>query len=261
MNEIAFACPYCFDRLDDELMCGCGFKGFKKSDYYCLYRNDESWQECEGQKKAVEKATSGTQGKETVYTRMGNEEVHTDNVNKYMHDKCIELMGGVKDKVFLDIGGQTGWASKRFIDKGARYGALIDIEDRYFMTNPDSFVNVLGNGYHLPFCDNQFDFVFDCSSLHHFIDKSKLMKEIYRVLKDGGCFVNQGNRPRPQGHSNDAEKKYMDDYGLIETWQTKEEYDRDYNEIFSSTEYHPIREIDTNMVVIAYKNEGCEAII
>src|SRR5256885_10165621 len=45
-----------------------------------------------------------------------------------------------------------------------------------------------GNILSLPFKDKSFDWIFASHVLEHVSDTRSVMIEIYRVLKDGGCF-------------------------------------------------------------------------
>ncbi len=45
------------------------------------------------------------------------------------------------------------------------------------------------DGMHLPFADNSFDLVLTSEVIEHILEPHKMMREIYRVLRPGGCVV------------------------------------------------------------------------
>ena len=168
---IEFACPYCAEKLiKHTLRCSnCNFLGEFKDGLYHLHRNDETWQKCLGQIEAVKRAD--VKFKEEYSNKKPPS--NGNNINSLMFDKIMEILGGVKGKTFLEIGGETGWATKRFIEKGADLGINLDIHSATAPPTEGKYIAVLGDGYYLPFADKQFDFVFDCAALHHFEDKSQ----------------------------------------------------------------------------------------
>ncbi|MCW7076111.1 MAG: class I SAM-dependent methyltransferase [Candidatus Syntropharchaeales archaeon] len=113
---------------------------------------------------------------------------------------------GVKDgDVVLDIGCGTGFLSLKFVDAAKCKLTAIDLSGEMLAVFRDKlnrlrnegydFMNRIelrpGNAVNLPFRDEAFDIVASSAVMHHVTpeEKSKALKEIYRVLKPGGKFL------------------------------------------------------------------------
>ncbi len=104
----------------------------------------------------------------------------------------------VGDKV-LDIAGGTGDLAIEFRKKVGNNGQVIlsDInaamlnEGRKNLTNKGIFgvEFVQLNAQHLPFDSNTFDCVSIAFGLRNVTDKNQALKEMYRILKHGGCLL------------------------------------------------------------------------
>lgn len=104
----------------------------------------------------------------------------------------------VGDKV-LDIAGGTGDLAIEFRKKVGDNGQVIlsDInaamlnEGRKNLTNKGIFgvEFVQLNAQHLPFNNNTFDCVSIAFGLRNVTDKNQALKEMYRILKPGGCLL------------------------------------------------------------------------
>ncbi len=104
----------------------------------------------------------------------------------------------VGDKV-LDIAGGTGDLAIEFRKKVGNNGQVIlsDInatmlnEGRKNLTNKGIFgvEFVQLNAQHLPFNSNTFDCVSIAFGLRNVTDKNQALKEMYRILKSGGCLL------------------------------------------------------------------------
>lgn len=102
------------------------------------------------------------------------------------------------DKV-LDIAGGTGDLAIEFRKKVSNNGQVIlsDInaamlnEGRKNLTNKGIFgvEFVQLNAQHLPFNSNTFDCVSIAFGLRNVTDKNQALKEMYRILKPGGCLL------------------------------------------------------------------------
>lgn len=254
------ACPYCFKQITMSYSpeCGriklfcerCDFSVKDKIPYYTLHRFDDSWSKCIGQVKAVRKAENSCASYQVPATEVQKQHSNRSvDMNEEMIKICLSKIGNVKAKVFLDLGGSTGWASLRFIKEGAFKGYLIDIDPKLLGSFDDNIISILGDGYNIPLIDNCLDFVFDCSALHHFEDKPAVLRQIKRVLKPGGIYVSQGNPPR-MGENDDDRVRYMNDFGLIETMPTHKEYNDYFMEVFGN---HEVIQIEDNTVMVAIK--------
>ncbi len=113
-------------------------------------------------------------------------------------DAAIGEMALTGSETILDLGAGQGWASKYFAIRGCRTVA-IDMfpDDRIGLGRGKAimdqagvyFERVIGDSEDLPFKDETFDIVFCNSSLHHAVDMGKAVKQVARVLKDGGRFL------------------------------------------------------------------------
>lgn len=215
-----------------------------------LYKDDENWQKCLNQVIAARKA-------EDIY-RAGAPLPTADRPERYtlaadqnelMMKCCLDTLGNIEGKIFLDLGGGIGWAARRFFKEGAAEGCILDIDEASLPQTTEDLASVLGDGYCIPFIPNCFDFVFDCSALHHFEDKIRVLNEIHRVLKPGGLYLSQGNPPR-EGENDDDRIKYWEEFGLIETMPEFDEYKDYFTTVFGN--FKSI-EVEDNMVYIARK--------
>ena len=111
--------------------------------------------------------------------------------------QAIELMGIQLNSRVLDVGCGTGWATRLLAAK-ARDGSVagIDIADemiRLARETSTSFSNVefrVASAERLPFNDGEFTHAFSMESLYYYADMLGALREIKRVLKPGGLFVN-----------------------------------------------------------------------
>ncbi|MDI6631230.1 MAG: class I SAM-dependent methyltransferase, partial [Thermoanaerobacteraceae bacterium] len=85
--------------------------------------------------------------------------------------------------IALDLGGGRGGLRQPLEKLGYRYLNL-DIQ-RFNERNPD----LIGDAHQLPFKDSVFQAVISKDSLEHFAEPWKVVREVHRVLKDGGYFV------------------------------------------------------------------------
>jgi ubiquinone/menaquinone biosynthesis C-methylase UbiE len=97
----------------------------------------------------------------------------------------------------LDVGCGSGWASRIFAaqaDQGSVIG--IDISDemiRVARESSQAFPNLefkLASAESLPFENEAFTHAFSMESLYYYADMIKALREIHRVLKPGGTFIN-----------------------------------------------------------------------
>jgi arsenite methyltransferase len=96
----------------------------------------------------------------------------------------------------LDVGCGSGWAT-RLIAETAVDGHVvgIDISDEMValsQSSPSAFSNVdfkVASAEALPFPEGKFTHAFSMESLYYYSNVSTALKEIYRVLADGGRFV------------------------------------------------------------------------
>ena len=113
---------------------------------------------------------------------------------RFMQKRTISLIALKEKDYFLDIGCGTGWAvrhaSRIIKENGKAFGIdlspkMIDIAKVNSLNNQNVFF-FQANAENLPFEDNFFEFIICTNSFHHYFDPSKVLDEVYRVLKKEG---------------------------------------------------------------------------
>ena len=244
-----FGCPVCCQRLSPELSCICGFQGEFSDGKYHLHCVDDGWEKCLAQVQAERKYCEANSA-----TPNPSANARAQYMNELMISRCIALLGEVvREATFVDLGGASGWAVHLYNAAGARRGAVLEIDADRLPVSAPGLTAVVGDGYRMPFATGSADFIFDCSTLHHFEDLPRVLKEIHRVLRPQGVYVSQGNSPRRKDQSSHRQY-YMDTFGLIETHPTREEYAAAFRASFGkSCEWHPVED---NMVTYIRKELG-----
>ena len=111
-------------------------------------------------------------------------------------EQAIELMEIPADARILDLGCGSGWASRLMAEKAQRGKVIgIDISDEMVQlaTNTSKELSNIefkvASAEALPFRDNEYTHVFSMESLYYYSNMLVALKEVYRVLDDGGRFV------------------------------------------------------------------------
>lgn len=100
---------------------------------------------------------------------------------------------------FLEIGAERCQRSMLLTDKYEARGFALDISF-YSLKSATYYSRILGmklpirvcaDAYHLPFRNNSFSFVFCYETLHHFPSPAPIIREIYRVMKNGHFFFDE----------------------------------------------------------------------
>jgi ubiquinone/menaquinone biosynthesis C-methylase UbiE len=106
----------------------------------------------------------------------------------------ISILDIKENMNFLDIGCGTGWAvgqaAKTVNNKGTFYG--IDISDKMIekakenFKDNDNFHFIKANSESIPLDSGLFDIIICTNSFHHYLNSDRAMKEMQRLLKQGG---------------------------------------------------------------------------
>ena len=111
-------------------------------------------------------------------------------------EQAIERMHLRHDSIALDVGCGSGWASRLMAEK-VPHGRVvgIDIADEMVQLAADTsreFSNVeyrVATAEHLPFRDDEFTHAFSMESIYYYSNMLAALREIHRVLVQGGYFV------------------------------------------------------------------------
>ena len=111
-------------------------------------------------------------------------------------EQAIERMMVPPDAHLLDVGCGSGWATRLLAEQAINGRVVgIDISDEMIQLaseSSSSFSNVEFRGAtaeDLPFRDSEFTHVFSMESLYYYSNMLAALREIHRVLTDGGLFV------------------------------------------------------------------------
>ncbi len=112
-------------------------------------------------------------------------------------EQAIENMNIPRDARVLDVGCGSGWASRLMAEQAVDGKVVgIDISDEMVQLAADTstqFSNIefkVASAESLPFSDSEFSHAFSMESLYYYTNMSTAVREIYRVIGDGGVFVN-----------------------------------------------------------------------
>jgi SAM-dependent methyltransferase len=111
-------------------------------------------------------------------------------------EQAINRMGLTVDSRALDVGCGSGWATRLMADSTENGHVVgIDISDEMIdlaRSTSSVYSNVtfeVATAEHLPFEDSEFTHAFSMESLYYYSNISVALKEIHRVLQNGGRFV------------------------------------------------------------------------
>ena len=106
----------------------------------------------------------------------------------------LEKLSYIHFQSALDLGCGTGEMLKLILQKDRHkelYG--IDLSEEMLAVAkaklPEQVRLFLGDSESLPFQDNSFDVVYCNDSFHHYPAPQKVLREVHRVLKQGGTFL------------------------------------------------------------------------
>ena len=111
-------------------------------------------------------------------------------------EQAIERMHLPSNARVLDVGCGSGWATRLMAAKAYEGNVMgIDIADEMVqlaVESSSSFENAefrVATAEELPFSDDEFTHVFSMESLYYYSNMIAALREIRRVLVDGGTFV------------------------------------------------------------------------
>ncbi len=117
--------------------------------------------------------------------------------NEYLEmPSVLKTLGNIRGKKILDFGCGSGIYAKILAKRGAIVKGF-DISKEMIKiakkNNPKLDLRI-GSGYKIPF-DEKFDIVLSALTVHYLEDWDKMLKEVGRVLKEGGYFVFSTDNP------------------------------------------------------------------
>ena len=116
--------------------------------------------------------------------------------NKYL----IKKIGDIKGKKLLEIGCGFGEASVYFAKQGAEVtatdlsGEMLNIALELAKKHNVEIKTLKSASDKIEVEDESFDIVYAGNLLHH-VDIDNTLKEVYRILRGGGIFINRSFRP------------------------------------------------------------------
>lgn len=156
----------------------------------------------------------------------------------FLSDLWIEKYADIFDKIprgdALDLGCGLGQYTQYLMNNGFEVTSA-DISEEVLGRLKSSIAGVnikqLDMSKPLPFEDNSFDLVFANLSIHYFDKKTtvNLLKEIRRILKDGGYFIGSVNSSKTfkfiKEHAKEIEENYYYERGRMVRLWNKEQFD------------------------------------
>jgi ubiquinone/menaquinone biosynthesis C-methylase UbiE len=122
------------------------------------------------------------------------------------HSFSLLLDGWVRPGMrVLEVGAAKCWAAPHLLARGCEYVATDILDDpliglergRFYEERFGPFERVQADGEHLPFAAGTFDLVYCVATLHHALDRGRMVREMARVARPGGVVaaLNEGTRP------------------------------------------------------------------
>jgi ubiquinone/menaquinone biosynthesis C-methylase UbiE len=120
----------------------------------------------------------------------------TSQIRADLAEKLADMLALQGDELLLDVATGTGRVA-RPVAKRLKNGRLVGLDQALAMLDVGhqhedpipSYRQAAGEADALPFKSNSFDRAFVSFSLHHFGNPDGVVKEVLRVLKNGGRFV------------------------------------------------------------------------
>jgi SAM-dependent methyltransferase len=238
MNHLdIIACPYCkvnLEKESDMLICPKCSKQYPiKNGTYHLYHSEmDHW-------KMIIKAQEELVVRDTGYKISSYDNGSwigslTEDSSLYL--RANNAMFNISLDFFgsdlygfdygLEFGCGQGWASTYL----SKYRPMIALDSSEIMSGAiPSNVNkgitkIIADGQFMPILDNSIGIVFSCSALHHIHDRAMGVKEIYRILKDGGKYCGFGDL-------------WTNENGMNDYWSTPETRDEKWLTVIEGRPY------------------------
>jgi len=119
-------------------------------------------------------------------------------INKWETNKRLRIVfgellnsGDINGKRFLEVGCGLGFFSQKAVELGAKVTG-VDVGARLVKKNRKKIPKgrfLVASASDLPFSDNSFDVVLCTEVIEHVEDQDRAVKELVRVLKEGGVLV------------------------------------------------------------------------
>jgi SAM-dependent methyltransferase len=118
--------------------------------------------------------------------------------NITFHNEILNFISAKSNETchILELGGGIGFDLKNILSSDIQFCNYVfsDISEQLVAyvkhhTKYDKVTYCCIDGQHIPFENNQFDFVFMIAALHHFPDFRNAVEEITRVTKEGGFII------------------------------------------------------------------------
>lgn len=161
---------------------------------------------------------------------------HWDRTNEEYFKRALRIASLEGSEEVLDFGAGICWASYTFSKLGCNTIALdYNISESCGLLSVDSwwkdhralnFNRVAGDAEYLPFSDCSFDVAFCHASLHHAYDLKKMVREIARVVKNGGRMIaiSEVTRPLFSSEKEKIKSHIGSSFGINEHYPTVLEY-------------------------------------
>lgn len=125
-----------------------------------------------------------------VYNTIGKNYNATRRADPWIADKMISLLQPKKEGLYLDVGCGTGNYLQLFLEKGYHFYG-VEPSDVMLAKAKVQCNTIIEQAFveQLPFEDCFFNGATAMFIFHHWKDKQKGLREIYRILKPGSRYV------------------------------------------------------------------------
>ena len=121
----------------------------------------------------------------------------TSQIRADLAEKLVEMLAVEGKEQILDVATGTGRVARPVAKRLVEGGRIIGVDQALAMLNVGHehedpipfYFHSAGEADALPFKSNSFDRAFVSFSLHHFANAEAVIREVLRVLKNGGRFV------------------------------------------------------------------------